>query len=322
MERRQQLRPWGDTRPWHSYAAYCRRLFGGTVRKIAVDAGMSCPNRDGTIGREGCSFCDNRAFTPFYCSPDKPLGQQIDEGIVFHEARGRTVGRCLAYFQPHSNTHAPVERLTALYTEALAHPRIEGLVIGTRPDCVDGPKLDLLASLARNSHVTIEFGIESADDRTLLAVGRGHDFATAQRAVEAAAARGLQVGAHFILGFPEENDATLRRLTERINGLPLATVKFHQLQILRGTPLAARYDAAPELFPRRTPEQYVALLCDILRRLRPDIAVERIVSEVPPRYRYAPLWQGLRSAEVWTMLEKKLTEQQAYQGENFIPLPR
>ncbi|MDE7070280.1 MAG: TIGR01212 family radical SAM protein [Alistipes sp.] len=321
MEER-QIRPWGDTRPWHSYAAYCRRLYGGAVRKIAVDAGMSCPNRDGTIGREGCAFCDNRAFTPSYCSPDKPLRQQIDEGIAFHEARGRTAGRCLAYFQPHSNTHAPVGRLAALYGEALAHPRIEGLVIGTRPDCLDGPRLDLLAWLGSEHPLTIEFGIESTDDRTLRAIGRGHDFAAAQRAVEACAARGLQVGAHFILGFPEEDGRTAERLAERINALPLATVKFHQLQILRGTPLAVRYDADPGRFPRRSPEQYVELLCELLRRLRPDIAVERIVSEVPPRYRHASLWQGLRGADLWAMLEKKLTRQQAYQGENFIPLPR
>lgn len=321
MEER-QIRPWGDTHPWHSYAAYCRRLYGGPVRKIAVDAGMSCPNRDGTIGREGCAFCDNRAFTPFYCSPDKPLRQQIDEGIAFHEARGRRAGRCLAYFQPHSNTHAPVGRLAALYAEALGHPRIEGLVIGTRPDCVDGPRLDLLASLARERPVTIEFGIESADDRTLRAIGRGHDFAAAQRAVEQSAARGLQVGAHFILGFPGEDERTPERLAERINGLPLNTVKFHQLQILRGTPLADRYDAAPGQFPRRTPEQYVELLCELLRRLRPDIAVERIASEIPPRYLHTALWQGLRSADLRIMLEKRLTRQQAYQGENFIPLPR
>ena len=131
---------WGDGRPWHSYAAYCRRHFGGRVRKIAVDAGLSCPNRDGTIGSEGCTFCDNRAFTPSYCSPRKSLARQIDEGIAFHAARGRDEGLCLAYFQPFSNTHAPVTRLRELYAEALDHPRISGLVIGTRPDCVDDAK--------------------------------------------------------------------------------------------------------------------------------------------------------------------------------------
>lgn len=186
----------------HSYAAYCRRHFGGRVRKIAVDAGLSCPNRDGTIGSEGCTFCDNRAFTPSYCSPRKSLARQIDEGIAFHAARGRDEGLCLAYFQPFSNTHAPVTRLRELYAEALDHPRISGLVIGTRPDCVDDEKLDLLAELARKHYVAVEYGVESTCDETLRAVRRGHDFAAARQAIAASAARGLHVGAHFILGCP------------------------------------------------------------------------------------------------------------------------
>ena len=206
---------WGDGRPWHSYAAYCRRHFGGRVRKIAVDAGLSCPNRDGTIGSEGCTFCDNRAFTPSYCSPRKSLARQIDEGIAFHAARGRDEGLCLAYFQPFSNTHAPVTRLRELYAEALDHPRISGLVIGTRPDCVDDEKLDLLAELARKHYVAVEYGVESTCDETLRAVRRGHDFAAARQAIAASAARGLHVGAHFILGLPGEYDEMLLRQVER-----------------------------------------------------------------------------------------------------------
>ena len=208
---------WGDGRPWHSYAAYCRRHFGGRVRKIAVDAGLSCPNRDGTIGSEGCTFCDNRAFTPSYCSPRKSLTRQIEEGIAFHTARGRDEGLCLAYFQPFSNTHAPVARLRELYAEALDHPRISGLVIGTRPDCVDDEKLDLLAELARKHYVAVEYGVESTCDETLRAVRRGHDFAAARQAIAASAARGLHVGAHFILGLPGEDDGMLLRQVERIN---------------------------------------------------------------------------------------------------------
>ena len=192
---------WGDGRPWHSYAAYCRRHFGGRVRKIAVDAGLSCPNRDGTIGSEGCTFCDNRAFTPSYCSPRKSLARQIDEGIAFHAARGRDEGLCLAYFQPFSNTHAPVTRLRELYAEALDHPRISGLVIGTRPDCVDDEKLDLLAELARKHYVAVEYGVESTCDETLRAVRRGHDFAAARRLLRRAPHGGCTSG-HFILGCP------------------------------------------------------------------------------------------------------------------------
>ena len=305
MENR--IHAWGDSRPWYSYAAYCRSHFGGRVRKIAVDAGLSCPNRDGTIGSEGCTFCDNRAFTPSYCSARKSLTQQIDEGIAFHAARGRNEGLCLAYFQPFSNTHAPVVRLRELYAEALSHPRISGLVIGTRPDCVDGEKLDLLAELARERYVAVEYGVESTFDETLRAVS---------------AARGLHVGAHFILGLPGEEDEMLLGQVERINALPIETVKFHQLQLMRGTALAAQYDAEPGRFRLRTPEEYLSLVTEILRRLRPDIAVERIASEVPAEFHHLIQWHLTRVSTLWSRLEKRLTAQNAFQGEIFIPLRR
>lgn len=320
MENR--IHAWGDSRPWHSYATYCRRHFGGRVRKIAIDAGFSCPNRDGTIGSEGCTFCDNRAFTPSYCSARKSLTQQIDEGIAFHAARGRDEGLCLAYFQPFSNTHAPVVRLRELYAEALSHPRISGLVIGTRPDCVDGEKLDLLAELARERYVAVEYGVESTFDKTLRAVNRGHDFAAAERTIAESAARGLHVGAHFILGLPGEEDEMLLGQVERINALPIETVKFHQLQLIRGTALAAQYDAEPGCFRLRTSGEYLSLVTEILRRLRPDIAVERIASEVPAEFHRLTQWHLTRVSTLWSRLEKRLTAQNAFQGEIFIPLRR
>ena len=246
---------WGDGRPWHSYAAYCRRHFGGRVRKIAVDAGLSCPNRDGTIGSEGCTFCDNRAFTPSYCSPRKSLARQIDEGIAFHAARGR-----------------------------------------------DDEKLDLLAELARKHYVAVEYGVESTCDETLRAVRRGHDFAAARQAIAASAALGLHVGAHFILGLPGEDDEMLLRQVERINALPLETVKFHQLQLVRGTALAAQYDAEPGRFRLRTSEEYLSLVVEVLRRLRPDMAVERIASEVPMGFHHLTQWHLTRVSTLWSLL--------------------
>ena len=176
--------PWGDTRRFNSYAGYFRRLFGGRVQKLSVDAGFTCPNRDGRIGRGGCTFCNNGAFTPSYCNPAKSIRQQIDEGIAFHRWRYRGAQRYLVYFQSYSNTYAPLERLQTLYGEALSHPDVAGLIVGTRPDCVDDPTLDLLASLARDRYVAVEYGIESTFDATLRAVNRGHDFACARRAVE------------------------------------------------------------------------------------------------------------------------------------------
>ena len=215
--------PWGDTRRFNSYAGYFRRLFGCRVQKLSVDAGFTCPNRDGTIGEGGCTFCNNGAFTPSYCMPSKSVGQQIAEGIEFHRNRYRSAQRYLVYFQAFSNTYAPLERLKRLYDEALAHPGVAGIVVGTRPDCVDERKLDYFAGLARDRYVALEYGIESTFDATLRAVNRGHDFACARRAVEMTAARGLHVGAHFILGLPGETDAMLLDQVERINALPLTT---------------------------------------------------------------------------------------------------
>lgn len=315
-----KIYPWGDSRPFNSYAGYFRRTFGGRVQKVAVNAGFTCPNRDGTVGTGGCTFCNNGAFTPSYCMPSKSVTQQIDEGIEFHRRRYRTAERYLAYFQSYSNTYAPVERLRELYGKALAHPLVAGVVVGTRPDCVDGEKLDLFASLARDKYVAIEYGIESTNDATLRAINRGHDFATARRAVEMTAARGLHVGAHFILGLPGESDADLIAQTGVINSLPLTTVKFHQLQVFAGTAMAAEYDADPSRFRFWEVDEYIDLFIEILRRLRPDIVVERFASEAPPRYHYGRNWGLIRNETLLSRLEKRLEETGAYQGEKFISL--
>ena len=312
--------PWDDGRRFHSLAAYARRTFGRPLRKIAVDGGFSCPNRDGKIGYEGCAFCDNGAFTPPYCSPRLSVSGQIDAGIRFASRRIGPDTLLMAYFQPFTNTYAPLETLRARYGEALAHPRIGGLIVGTRPDCVDGRTLDYLAELSRRVPVTVEYGVESVYDQTLRAVNRGHDFAAARRAIEATAQRGIRTGAHFILGLPGEDDRMLIAATELINALPLHAVKFHQLQLLRGTALSRRYDADPGAFTLRSPDAYASLTVEILRRLRPDIVVERLAASVPAAYRHAGSWglAGLGSAAA--AVEKKLAERDVFQGEIFIPL--
>ena len=276
--------PWGDERRFNSYAAYFRRVFGHRMQKVTVNAGFTCPNRDGTVGRGGCAFCDNAAFTPSYCTPEKSITRQIEEGIEFHRRRYRTARRYLAYFQSFSNTYAPLERLRECYDEALAHPEVAGISVGTRPDCVDENKLDYFAELARRKYVAIEYGVESTYDATLRRINRGHDFAAAERAIRLTAERGIHVGAHFILGLPDESDEMMIAQAERINSLPLDTVKFHQLQLFRGTALAAQYDACPERFRFRTVDEYLDLFVEILRRLRPDLVIERFAGEAPPRY--------------------------------------
>lgn len=309
--------PWGDERRFNSYAGYFRRLFGDRVQKLSVDVGFTCPNRDGTVGRGGCTFCINGAFTPSYCTPAKSITQQIDEGIEFHRNRYRTARHYLVYFQSYSNTYAPLERLKAVYDEALRHPDVVGIVIGTRPDCVDEEKLDYLAGLARDRYVAVEYGIESTSDATLRAVNRGHDFAAAERAVRMTAERGLAVGGHFILGLPGETDDMLLAQTARINALPLTTVKFHQLQVFRGTAMAAEYDAHPDRFRFWSLDEYLDLFVEILRRLRPDLVVERFASEAPPRYHYGRNWGLVRNEQLLSMLEKRLERRNAYQGEIF-----
>ena len=284
------------------------RTAGEPGQKLVVDAGFTCPH-----GR--CTFCDNAAFHPAYSVPSKSITQQIDEGIAFHAARGRSHGPYLAYFQSFSNTFAPLDRLKEVYGEALAHPAVEGIVIGTRPDCVDAEKLDYIASLGC---ARMEYGIESTRDETLRRVHRGHDFACVERAVRETAARGIPVCGHFILGLPGETPETLLEEVAHINALPLDTVKFHQLQILKGTPMAEEFAARPEDFVRWTPDGYIDLLSDILERLRPDIAVGRLAASVPPRYLAVPGW-GVKAAELSSRLDARLRERDTWQGKLFLP---
>ena len=309
--------PWGDERRFNSYAAHFRRVFGHRMQKVTINAGFSCPNRDGKISTGGCTFCDNAAFTPSYCDSAKSITQQIDEGIEFHRKRYRTAQQYLAYFQSFSNTYAPLERLRECYDEALAHPDIAGIVVGTRPDCVDEQKLDYFAELSRKKYVAIEYGVESCYDETLRRINRGHDFATAERAIQMTAERGIHCGAHFILGLPGESDEMLIEQVERINALPLTTVKFHQLQLFRGTALAREWDEHPERFRFWTIEEYLDLFVEILRRLRPDIVVERFAGEAPPRYHHTEGWGLVRNEQLLAMLDKRLELRGVHQGDIF-----
>ncbi|MFR9602336.1 MAG: TIGR01212 family radical SAM protein [Rikenellaceae bacterium] len=301
-------------RRFNSYSSYFKRLMGSRTQKVAIHGGFTCPNRDGKISTGGCTFCNNEAFTPSYCTPSKSVTQQIDEGIEFHTKRYRTATKYLAYFQPFSNTYAPLDHLRALYDEALSHPLIAGVIVGTRPDCVDDEKLDYFAQLAKTKYVALEYGIESTYDQTLELINRGHDFAQARWAVEATAKRGIHVGAHFVLGFRGESEEMLLRQIETINSLPLSTVKFHQLQIFADTPMAAEYDAAPESFPFWELEEYIDMFIGLLEHLRPDIVVERFASEAPPRYHHGRNWGLTRNESILNMFEKRLAELNTFQG--------
>ena len=307
-------------RPYRSYAEWFREQLGGRVQKLSLDAGFNCPNRDGSLSYGGCTFCLNEAFTPSYCRGDKPIRQQIEEGISFHKWRYRKAARYVAYFQAYSNTYAPLAVLEERYREALSHPEVVGLVVGTRPDTVDDQKLDLLASLGRDRFVAVEYGVESTCEESLKRINRGHTFAQAREAIEATAARGLHVGAHFILGLPGESGQFLIDQTATINSLPLQTVKFHQLQLFRGTAMAAEYDRHPSRFRFWSLEEYLDLMVEIFSRLRPDLIVERFASEAPPRYHHGPNWGLVRNEQLWQMLEKRFSEKKSYQGEKYLSL--
>ena len=316
---------------YNSFVGYFRRVYGERLQKIVLDAGFTCPNRDGTTGTGGCTYCDNAAFHPAYSSPGKSLTAQIDEGIEFHKVRYRNAGHYLAYFQSFSNTYAPTDRLRKLYTEALSHPDVAGIVIGTRPDCIDDGKLDMLEALKDGKlipdwHKTVggreltapivivEYGIESCYDKTLLRINRGHDFACAGKAVEATAARGIDTGAHFILGLPGETVEMLLAEAETINSLPLRSVKFHQLQIVKGTAMEKEYAGHREDFIRFSLEGYMDFIIDMLERLRPDLYIERIAGEVPPRFVNETPWGLIRNFELLRMLDRCLEERGTWQG--------
>lgn len=306
---------------YRSYSDYFRSLFGGRAQKLSIDAGFSCPNRDGHLGVGGCSFCNNDAFTPSYLRRVKSISQQIDEGIAFHAWRYHEPAAYIAYFQAYSNTYAPLEVLRARYEEALAHPRVKGLIVGTRPDCVDEGVLELLQELSRRAYVAVEYGVESIHDATLARIRRGHTMACSEHAIRATAAHGLPVGAHFILGLPGEEREAMLAYADAINRLPLTTVKFHQLQILKGSTLEQEPQPAPFAL-----EEYIGLVCDLVERLRPDLIIERFAGEVPPRFQADPAraWRRadgrlLRNEEVPQLLLQELSRRGTRQGFRYSP---
>lgn len=271
------------------FSAFLARYFRGKVQKLTVNAGFTCPNRDGKVGWGGCTYCNNQSFHPNYCADPRSVTEQLETGKSFF-ARKYPEMDYLAYFQAYTNTYADRESLLRLYEEALSVERVLGLVIGTRPDCVPEDLLDELARMHRERFVLVEYGVESTSDATLQRIRRGHDFACAADAIQRTAAKGIPVGVHLILGLPGEDRATMLHHAEVISDLPVDTLKLHQLQIVKGTAMAREYSMHPEEFTLFTPEEYVLLVADFMERLRPGIAVERFVSQTPKDLLIAPDW--------------------------------
>ena len=306
-------------RRFNSYSNYYRNLFGGRIQKISIDAGFTCPNRDGTLSTDGCTFCSNAAFNPSYCRPEKSIRQQIEEGIEFHKRRYRRANNYLAYFQPYSNTYKPLDELKEIYQQALEVPGIVGIVIGTRPDCIDEPLLHYLNEIQQNHYVMLEYGVESVYDETLMHVNRGHDFATAKNAICKTSEYGIPCGGHFIFGLPGETKAMMLQAADVISQLPLSTVKFHQLQIFKGTKMASTYLEHPEFFHLFSLDEYIDFVIDFTERLNPQLVIERFAGEVPPRYLVSEPWMKLRYDEVLNRIEKRMEERDTWQGKRFNP---
>ncbi|MEA2042666.1 MAG: TIGR01212 family radical SAM protein [Bacteroidota bacterium] len=310
--------PWGHSKPFNDYATYIKQRFSERVQKISVDAGFTCPNRDGTVASGGCTYCDNDTFKPFYCSSKKSVTQQLNEGIDFFAKKYKSQNYS-AYFQSFSNTYAPLEHLKRLYSEALNVEGVTGLVIGTRPDCIDEAKLDYLQQLAENHYIVLEYGLESCHNDTLRKINRGHSFEESVKALDRSKNRGFDVGVHLIMGLPGEPRELLLEEADILSELPFDMLKLHQLQIVKRTPMAKDYSRHPENFQLfSTADEYINFLVSFINRLNPEIKIERFVSQSPPDMLIAPNWGGLKNFEFVHKLLKALKDTDSFQGKYYM----
>ena len=299
-----------NTPHYNDYGTWIRRQFPFRVQKISIDAGFTCPNRDGRISTGGCIYCDNRTFNPSYCQRRHSVTQQLEEGKRFFAHKYPDM-KYLAYFQAFTNTYAPLAQLKALYEEALLVEDIVGIVIGTRPDCISDELLDYLAELNQRTFVLVEYGIESTNNDTLLRINRGHTFQQSADAILRTHQRGLLTGAHIILGLPGEDAAESLRQASVISSLPIDILKIHQMQIIRGTRLADEYEQQP--FHIYSVDEYIQLIAAYIQRLRPDMILERFVSQSPKELLIAPHW-GLKNYEFTNLLVNYLKQHKIFQG--------
>lgn len=310
-----ELHEWNSASPYNDYSNYVRRIFGARVQKISINAGFTCPNRDGTKGFGGCAFCNNSTFNPDYCNPQKSVTQQINEGIRFFSPKYKTM-RYLAYFQAYSNTYGKTESIVKLYREALQHPQIEGIVIGTRPDCIANELLDEIEEIAKSNYVAIELGAETCNDLTLKQINRCHTWSDTVDAVDRIAAKRISVGLHFIMGLPGETVEYQLNTASTISSMPIDFVKLHQLQIVRGSRYAKEFEENPSLFNLWKSTYYIDFCIDFAERLSPRIVIERFVSQAPRELVIAPQWD-LKNYEFVHLLERRFRERGTWQGRLF-----
>lgn len=300
---------------YNDLSGFLATHFPYKVQKISINAGFTCPNRDGSVGYGGCTYCNNQTFNPAYCHTEKSVSQQLEEGKLFF-ARKYPDMKYLAYFQAYTNTYGQLEELKRKYEEALTVEGVVGLVIGTRPDCMPDSLLDYLEELSKRTFLLVEYGIESTNDDTLKRINRGHTFAASEDAIRKTAARGIPVGGHIILGLPGEEKEMLIEQAGILSELPLTTLKLHQLQLIKGTRMAAEYEKTPANFHLYTADEYIDLVIDYIEHLRPDMVLERFVSQSPKELLIAPDW-GLKNYEFTDKVKKRMREKDARQGKYY-----
>jgi len=297
---------------YNDFGDFLRKTFPWKVQKISINAGFTCPNRDGTKGWGGCTYCNNQTFSPEYCHTDKSIATQLEEGVRFFSRKYPEM-KYLAYFQAYTNTYDEQEVLIKKYQEALSFPGVVGIIVGTRPDCMPDKLLDYFSELAKSYFVMIEYGMESTLDKTLLRINRGHTQAESEKAIHKTAERGIYTGAHLILGLPGETREEILSHAEVLSELPLTTLKLHQLQLIRNTRMLKEYTENPEQFHIYSANEYIDLVIDFLERLTPSIYVERFVSQSPKELLVAPDW-GLKNYEFTAKVNKGIMERDTWQG--------
>ncbi len=308
----QQIFAWGTSRRFNDYSSFIKNKFGGRVQKISVNVGFSCPNRDGTKGTGGCIYCDNTSFTPAYCNAADSIAVQLQKGREFFSHKYPDM-RYIAYFQSYTNTYAPVETLEPLYREAVSNG-IAGLIIGTRPDCINDELLDMLARINQIVPVSIELGMETTNNQTLERINRHHTWQDTVAAAQLCADHGIETGGHLILGLPGESEDDFFKHARRVSALPIKTLKLHQLQIIAGTPLAEMWCQNLNFVRLFSLDEYLKTVVRFLEHLSPDIVVERFVSVSPADKLIAPHWNRMKNFEVVALIDKELERLKTWQG--------
>lgn len=295
--------------PYLTFSDFLARYFPRKMQKLTINAGFTCPNRDGTLGVGGCTYCNNQSFNPAYCAPTATVAEQVAVGVEFFRRKYPDMGY-LAYFQTYTNTHGELHRLIDLYEQALGCDGVEGLIIGTRPDCMPEPLLSYLAAKARERFVMVEYGAESTHDRTLQLVNRCHTWADTADAVRRTHRAGIPVGLHLIMGLPGESQDDMLATIDACNELPIDVLKVHQLQLVRGTTLSRQVERGEVEICHFTVDEYLDLCCEIVARLRSDIAIERFVSQSPASLLISPRW-GLKNYQFTHLLHQRLASRLA-----------